>query len=265
LYSHFTIAKKYLHYWITSSSGKGHGVHSPFVFDFIIHVLNDKKKKPVYQKVEWIRKSLLQNKEDIDVEDFGAGSGIIKSKKRRIDKIAASSLKSKKYAQLLYRIVCYYKPLQLIELGTSFGMTTSYLALANLKSTVFTFEGSAAIAKIAQANFDLLSIKNIELIQGDFATTLPLFIRQQKHIDLAYIDGNHRKLPTIDYFNELLKLSDENSVFIFDDIHWSKEMELAWEAIKQHPSVTLSIDLFFIGLIFFKKDFKEKQHFSIQF
>ena len=265
MYSPFKIAKKYFQYRFYSSNGKGHGVHSPFVFDFIKNVLNDKKEKECYKEIESIRSFLLKNKSSIEVEDFGAGSGVIKSNTRRVDKIAASSLKPKKYAQLLHRIVNFYKPANIIELGTSFGITTAYLAKGNIESTVTSFEGSDSIADLAQKNFNELSINNIELIRGDFGKTLPVFFKKSPVIDFAFIDGNHRKIPTLDYFTQLLQFSGENTILVFDDIHWSAEMESAWEEIKIHSSVTLSIDLFFIGLVFFKKDFKVKQDFIIQF
>ncbi len=265
MYSRFIIVKKYLHYWLTSSNGSGHGIHSPFVYDFIKQVLKNNKKQPAYDSIENIRRNLLNDSSIIEVEDFGAGSTLIKNKKRRVSQIAASSLKSKKYAQLLGRIVQYYKPASLIELGTSFGITTSYLASANSNATITTFEGASAIAAVAEKNFKALAIDNVQLITGDFSIKLPAFLENQQKIDFAFIDGNHRKAPTIQYFDMLLKSSHESSMMIFDDIHWSEEMESAWNDIKNHPAVTLTINLFFIGLVFFKKDFKVKQHFTIRF
>ena len=248
-----------------SSNSKGHGTHSPFVFDFILHVLNDKTAYSDYKKIENIRHQLLQNKNTIEVEDFGAGSGVIKTNTRRIDKIAASSLKPKKYAQLLYRIIKYYQPRQIIEIGTSFGVTTSYLATAHSAANVITHEGATKIAAIANENFNALNLNKIKLKQGNFESTLMGTIAAIDSMDFAFIDGNHKRNPTWQYFEMLLNKSNENSIFVFDDIHWSADMEQVWEEIKLHPAVTLSIDLFFIGIIFFKKDFKVKQHFSIRF
>ena len=124
MYFSFQIAKKYLKYYINAHNGKGHGVHSPFVFDFITHVLNDRKEYDSYKEIEPLRKQLLQNNSIIDVEDFGAGSAVIPFEKRKVSAIAKSSLKSKKFATLLYRIVKYYNPQNIMELGTSFGITT---------------------------------------------------------------------------------------------------------------------------------------------
>jgi predicted O-methyltransferase YrrM len=265
MYSSLQLSKKYFYYLVTAHNGKGHGVHSPFVFDFIIHVLNDKKKYDCYSKIESIRKQLLKNNNTIEVEDFGAGSALLPFKNRVVRDIASSSLKKKKYAQLLFRIAKYYDAKTIIELGTSFGISTSYLASATPDSKVFTFEGSKNIAKIAVKNFENLHLKNIDLTEGSFEKNLLSASEKFTNVDLLFVDGNHRKDPTLEYFNFFLSKATNNSIFIFDDIHWSKEMEEAWDIIKTHPSVTLSMDLFFIGLVFFNKDFKVKQDFPIRF
>jgi len=265
MYSSFKLAQKYLQYYLSASNGKGHGVHSPFVFDFITNVLNDRKPYPLYKIVERRRKELLSDKNVIEVEDFGAGSSVMPFKKRAIKDIAASSLKAPKFSKLLFRIAHYYKSQTIIELGTSLGITSSYLAFASPISKVYTFEGSESIASVAQETFNKTDVKNTEFIKGNFDNTLPSFLQTINSFDLAFIDGNHRKEPTLRYFDWLLNKSSEDSILIFDDIHWSLEMEEAWEEIKDHPSVTLTIDLFFIGVVFLRKDFKAKQHFTIRF
>ncbi|MEP7255337.1 MAG: class I SAM-dependent methyltransferase [Ferruginibacter sp.] len=265
MYSRFQLAKKYFHYYLTASSGKGHGIHSPFVFDFIKNVLRDKKNYDWYDVIETGRQKLLKQTAQIEVEDFGAGSAIIKTKKRVVADMAKSSLKPKKYARLLYRMVKYYKPETIVELGTSFGITSSYLASGNPEGKVYTIEGSPAIAEIAQKTFDRVGLKNIELLTGDFTDALPALLVKLNTVDLAFIDGNHRKEPTQDYFTKLINHSTLNSILVFDDIHWSTDMEAAWAEIKQNPSVTLTIDLFFIGIVFINPDFKIPQHFIIRF
>ncbi|MGN6264569.1 MAG: O-methyltransferase [Ginsengibacter sp.] len=265
MYSAFQLSKKYFHYLLTAQNGKGHGVHSPFVFDFIIHVLNDKKKYDVYDSIESSRNNLLSDNITIEVEDFGAGSAKLPFKNRVVKDIAHSSLKSRKYAQLLFRISKYYGAKTIVELGTSFGITTSYLASASFDSKIFTFEGAKNIAKIANENFEKLGLKNIEIIVGDFRQTIPENKEKLPNIDLLFVDGNHRKEATLEYFNFFLRKAGNNSIFIFDDIHWSEGMEEAWKEIQSHEAVTLTIDLFFIGLVFFSNDFKVKQHFTIRF
>lgn len=265
MYSKFQLAKKYLHYCLTASSGKGHGIHSPFVFDFIKNVLRDKKNYNWYAVIEKGRHQLLKQKGQIEVEDFGAGSSVIKTKKRVVADMAGSSLKPVKYAQLLYRMVQYYKPHTILELGTSFGITTSYLAAGNAKAKVYSIEGSPAIAEIASKTFDRVGLKNIELTEGSFHNKLPAILTKLDTIDLAFIDGHHLKDPTLDYFEQLLKHATPSTILIFDDIHWSAQMEAAWAIIRDHPAVTLSIDLFFIGIVFLNTDFSHKQQFTIRF
>jgi predicted O-methyltransferase YrrM len=126
-------------------------------------------------------------------------------------------------------------------------------------------EGTSSVAAIAKAAFLKQGYSNIELIEGNFDETLSQVISMMPVIDLAFIDGNHQLEPTVRYFRQLLPQLNEYSILIFDDIHWSKEMEQAWETIKNDPSVTLTIDLFFIGLVFFRKEQKVKQHFTIRY
>jgi len=259
------LAKKYLRYYFTASNGKGHGVHSPFVFDFIIKVLQDKNEYDCYEQIEAIRKHLLDDAQVIHVDDFGAGSTVMKVNERKVKDIARSSLKPKKFAQLLFKMVHYYKPAVVVELGTCLGVTTAYLASGNPEAKIYTCEGAPTIASIAQNNFSQLGLKNTELVQGNFDTTLPELLSKLNKIDFAFVDGNHRKEPTLNYFHQLLNHSTNSTILIFDDIHWSEEMEAAWLEIQQHPSVTLTIDLFFIGIVCMNNDIKVKQHFSIRY
>ena len=265
MYSSFRIAFKYLSYYLTAANGKGHGIHSPFVFDFITKVLNNRTKYEDYSKVEDVRKELLKNQTILTIEDHGAGSSSSASKERSVSSIASRAVKSKKYAQLLYRVVKYFQPDSIIELGTSLGVTTSYFALATPGAKVFTLEGATGVANIARKNFATLQLQNVKLIEGNFDYTLPSVLYHLPSVDLAFVDGNHRREPTENYFHWLLEKAKTGSIFIFDDIHWSKGMEQAWEHIKTHPAVRCSIDLFFFGIIFFRQEFKEKQHFTIRF
>lgn len=263
MYTSFQLAKKFLRYYLSASNGKGHGVHSPFVFDFIKNVLNNKKKYDTYRSIEKIRKGLLQDTTVVEVEDFGAGSTSMRLNTRSVKDIASSSLKPSKFGQLLFRMVQYYKPQTIVELGTSLGITSCYLATGG-SAKVFTLEGSKNIAAIAKKNLKSLHL-DAKVIVGNFDETLPSLLSGIRQVDLAFIDGNHRKIPTLDYFHQFIKRANELTILIFDDIHWSEEMEDAWKEIREHPEVTVSIDLFFIGIVLFRKDFKAKQHFVIRF
>ncbi len=256
---------KYIKHWLHSSNGKGHGTHSPFVFDFITKVLNDKAEYDEYKKVESLRAALLADQRILDVEDLGAGSSVSRSTRRSVSSIAKNAAKNKKFSQLLFRIAKYYKPSSIIELGTSLGISSGYLSLANPGAVMITMEGSAAIAAVAKENFRKLYIRNCRLIEGNFDNELQRVLDQLDSVGLAFIDGNHRKEPTLRYFDQLLDKTSPDTILIFDDIHWSREMEEAWDLIRLHPRVSTSIDLFFIGILIFRTEFREKQQFSIRF
>lgn len=265
MYSAFHLAAKYIKYYLTASNGKGHGIHSPFVFDFIIHVLNDKKKYPAYILIEQQRKKMLADKRILEIEDFGAGSTAGNHKKRSIDSIARSALKSKKLGQLLFRIAKHYQPATMLELGTSLGLSAAYLASGHPPGKLITCEGAAAVASIAKENFTALGIKNIETVTGSFDHVLPGILKNTNQLQLVFIDGNHRKAPTLQYFHQIIAAIQMPAIVIFDDIHWSVDMEEAWQEIKDHSSVILTVDLFFMGLVFFSPDFKVKQDFILRF
>jgi len=265
MYSPLQLAARYARYYITASNSKGHGMHSPFVFSFITQVMNDDRAFYAYRNIENIRQLLLIDQQPLLIQDFGAGSRVRKENTRKVCDIARSSLKPKRFGQLLFRIVDHYSPANILELGTSLGVTTAYLAAANTQSKVVTMEGAATVAAVAKKNFAKLGLSNIRLVEGNFDETLAVTVAQMGTIDLAFVDGNHRYEPTLRYFREILPAMHEYSILIFDDIHWSEEMERAWAEIQQDPAVTLSIDLFFIGLVFFRKEQKVKQHFTIRF
>jgi predicted O-methyltransferase YrrM len=265
VYNHFQLGLKYLRYYLTASNGKGHGMHSPFIFHFITQVLNDKKQYSEYETVEALRNEMLQDENVLNIQDFGAGSFITKTNQRTIASIAKNAAKPKKFGQLLFRMVKAYQPEIILELGTSLGITTSYLSLAKPNARLITMEGANEVAEIASKNFKESGLTNITIEQGNFDNTLPAIINGLSTIDFAFIDGNHRQHPTENYFHQLLSKINNDSILIFDDIHWSKEMEAAWDTIKSHPSVRCTVDLFFIGIVFFRPEFHEKQHFTIRF
>ena len=265
VYNSFQLIKKYIRYYRTASNSKGHGMHSPFVFDFILHVLNNGKRYTAPPEIEKLRKEYLADKTVLEIEDLGAGSRIQSKRQKQVAKLAQTALKPKKYAQVLYRLIKHYQPKTIIELGTSLGITTAYLAAANPKANVITIEGSSSVMNVAKSGFKKLNLDHILALTGHFDQVLPTVLGQFATVDLVYIDGNHRYQPTINYFLQCLAKSGNDTILVFDDIHWSEEMEKAWEEIKAHPSVQYTIDIFFLGFVFFRNDFKVKQNFVIRF
>ena len=255
------IVLKYLQYLLISK-GK-YNLHSPFLYNIVSKIILNSKTKDL-KDISELRSQLNKNNNIININDFGEGSTINNAKQRRIKDIAKNSAKNSKFGMLLYRIVSYFKPQTIIEIGTSLGISTSYIAKANPDSKIYTLEGCGETIKIAQQNFSHLGLKNIKIIKGDFKDTLDKTISQIKDIDLAFVDGNHNQHATLEYFNLIMENVNENAILIFDDIHWSKDMEKAWNKIKKSSKVKLTIDLFFVGLVFIDKKLS-KENYIIRF
>jgi predicted O-methyltransferase YrrM len=230
-----------------------HGIHSPFVYRLADEVLYDDSEKKVYAEIEQLRDVLYADDRLINITDLGAGSSINKNNKKRISDIAKNSLKRPKLAQLLYRLVVNQKPKNMIELGTCLGITSMYLQNAAPEAKLFTLEGCIEIAEVAQNVFSKAGRNDIELVLGNFDHTLPIILNQLKRIDFVFVDGNHQKQATINYFEWCLPKVHDGTLLIFDDIYWSQGMKEAWQLIKAHPKVTVTLDLFWIGLVFFRK------------
>ena len=265
MYNSFQLAFKYLHYYRTAANSAGHGIHSPFVYEFVRAVLKEKQKDASFEKIENLRKELLRDQTLINVKDYGAGSAMNNGLQRRVADVARHAAKRPVIAQLLFRIARYFQPDSIIELGTSLGISAAYLAAAVPPATVVSIEGSELIAELARKNLQQLHAANVQVISGTFDEKLPGILSNFKKIDCVFIDGNHGKEPTLRYFNLFLPHLSESGFLIFDDIHWSRDMEAAWEMIKQHPQVTCTMDLFFIGLVFFRREIKVPQHFIIRY
>ncbi|AKD05786.1 SAM-dependent methyltransferase [Pontibacter korlensis] len=241
---------------------KLHGVHSPFVFDLYHNVIHHSGHFLAYDQVETLRDDLLQDSSQLQVTDFGAGSRSINQKTRQVKDIARTSAKPAKYGQLLFRLANHFQPQTIFELGTSLGITTSYLAEARKTAHIYTFEGCPNIAQTAKKNFSKLGYQNIELIEGNLDETLERQLQKVEQLDLAFLDGNHRYEPTLQYFESCLAKSHEGTVLVLDDIYWSGEMKRAWKEIKRHPKVCQTVDLYFVGLVFFRKQ-QPKENFTL--
>ena len=264
MYSPLRLAGKYLYYCLTAANGKGHGTHSPFVFDLITTVLDDHQPYPVYAPIEQLRRTLRRDPTLLGIEDMGAGSVYAATGTRSVASIAKHAAKPPKLGQLLHRVARHYAPATILELGTSLGLSTAYLTAGAPQARLWTIEGALSIADKARANLNSLGAK-AEILTGNFDTVLPGLLEEIPPVELAFIDGNHRCEPTLRYFDAIFRHAAPASVLIFDDIHWSAGMETAWNTIRNDPRVYLTIDLFFIGFVFRRDEFKVKQDFTIRF
>jgi len=249
----------YAQYFLQSKTV--HALHSPFVFDLYKNVIINKDVPKEIQDIEDHRTSLLQKKSFIDVYDLGTGKS--SKRMRSISDITNFSVSGQKKCMLLYNLVSFFKPKSIIELGTSFGLTSSYMAKANPDAQIVTIEGCSQTISIAVQFFEKLEIQNIRTTNASFDVALPEVLNKNA-ADFIFFDGNHTKEATLKYFNMALPFAHNDSIFIFDDIHWSQSMDAAWQIIKSNPLITVSIDLFDVGIVFFKKELS-KQNFVLKF
>ncbi len=251
------MALHYAGYYLTSHNA--HHIHSPFVYQLYTRVISPDKNQKHFKEIEQIRKQFLNNHNKIPTINSTNSAT-----EKRIADIAKNSLKSPRYARLIYRLATYFNPSVCVELGTSLGISTLYLASA-IKGKVITLEGNDAVLQLARQEFDKSSYgSRIETAQGMFDETLPGVLAGISNTDFVFFDGNHQYEPTLKYFNMCLDKVHSKSVFVFDDINWSEGMQRAWNEIKNHPKVTVTIDLFMMGLVFFDPDLS-KQDFVLRY
>lgn len=241
-----------------------HGVHSPFVYELTSQVLRPGKSIPEFDVIEALREDLLFSEQTIRVNDLGAGSHVFDLPVRRVADVARTALKSPQQAQMLFRLARYFQVKNVLELGTSFGISTLYMALGADEGSVHTIEGCPQTMRIARHHFDHMKQENIIPILGSFRTRLPETLQQLDSLDLVFVDGFHAMEPTLDHFEQCLTKSHNDTVFVFDDIHWSRGMEQAWEAVKAHDKVSVTIDLYNMGLAFLRKE-QAKEHFTLRY
>ncbi|MEM6967644.1 MAG: class I SAM-dependent methyltransferase [Bacteroidota bacterium] len=238
-------------------------VHSPFVYEFATEVLEDEREYYIFRDAENLRFLLSKNHTEIQTTDFGAGSVANNGKIKSISDIVKNSASRPWQCQTLFRLVNHYKPKTMLELGTSLGISTLYQSQAALNARFITLEGDPQLAELASYHFEELKITNVKLIEGRFEKTLDPALRELQKVDYIFMDGNHRITPTLEYFELCLNYAHNDTIFVVDDIHWSEGMELAWNQLKAHPKVTLTIDLFHMGIIFIRKEQKTEEHFIL--
>lgn len=238
---------KFIRHIVLSRHRKGHGVHSPAVYSFISEVICSKtKNREVNQVIRQVKK-MLSSDTIIDFQEYGAGSFRMKGNQRKLKDIVKYAGVNNKYGKMLYRLVSYYNPLSLIELGTSVGVSTLYMGLGLHQETQFvTVEANIGLTNIARENAENLGLRTIQFINKTFDQALPDIIQDVKSPTIVFIDGNHRYLPTLKYYRIFSECISEGLIVI-GDIYWSKEMEKAWKQIQKESLV--SIDLYHLGII----------------
>ena len=260
-------AAAFLRHQLTAWNTGGEGIHSPYLFYFVRHCLYDQNQYYAFSHIEKQRAALLHNTKTLTITDYGTGKN---NTLRQIKTIAATSLEKPGNAQILFRLVQFLsdrqwndnkqQPLNILELGTSLGITTAYLAAPSSTNNVVTLEGSNELLQAAASVWKTLNINNIKAVCGNIDTTLSPALQSLRHLDLAYIDANHTYEATMRYWQAMMPFITRKSVIVIDDIHWSKEMQQAWLTIQKQPQVTSTFDLFNMGLVFFDPAYLHKHY-----
>ena len=272
----------YVRHVLTAWNTTGEGIHSPYLFEIVRFIMRDENTFYCFADIERRREMLEACTDVLDVVDYGSrGSQSGTHIQRRVCDIAKGHLESPKVGQLLFRLIHFMghhdqRPLHILELGTSLGITTAYLALPDSRNSVLTMEGSGEVLRVAKGVWKALRIENIDWREGNIDDTLPcaddtLFkcarVKQDESSyekwDLVFVDANHIYEATKRYVDFLLPLMTEKGIIAVDDIHYSQEMEQAWKALQQDPRVTTSMDLYHLGLLFVDPHYL-KRHYKIR-
>jgi predicted O-methyltransferase YrrM len=256
------IALRYLNYFLNAVDE--HSLHSPFIYNLYSNIIKPDKDGREFVKYKNLRKELLRDMRTIQAQDLGAGSSISNTPQKMVKAIVKNSTTPSKQSRLFYRIIHHFKFKNVIELGSSVGINTLYMAAANKDAQIYTLEGCPHTASIATEVFNRFKNLNIHLIQGNIDQVLPNLVKKLPALDFVYFDANHTFDATLKYFNICLTKTHENTIFVFDDIHWSNGMEKAWNIIKKHEKVSLTIDLFDSGMVIFKPLYV-KQHYVLSY
>ena len=238
-------------------------MHSPFVYALVENVFNNTNEFYAFDQLKTIRRALLKDNTELAITDFGAGSKKLNGTTRKVKDIAQHGISSNQQSEILFKLINYLQCKVIIELGTSIGLNTMYLGCATNTSTVHTIEGSENLFTFSKNLFKENKQTNIQSYLGNFDDVLPNILSSITSFDLLYIDGNHTLEATLRYFNYALSKRTNVSVIVLDDIYWSEEMTKAWESIKENTEVRLTIDCFYFGLVFFKEEVKQKEHFKL--
>ncbi|MCB9277152.1 MAG: class I SAM-dependent methyltransferase [Lewinellaceae bacterium] len=252
---------RFLRYYFSARTR--HNLHGPFAYALTEAIIEDTRTFYAFGIIEQLRKKLLRDKQTIRVTDYGAGSKVAAGPLRRISSLARYSAISPATGRMLFRLVHFTKPRRMLELGASLGISTAYQGAAALGASFITIEGCPETARYASQNFQRLGLANIHLLNGQFQHLLPQALQHLQRLDYLYLDGDHRAGASLSYFQQCLPYAHSDSVFVIADIHWSREMEDAWLEMQRHPAVTLSVDLFHIGLLFFRKEQRQEKHYAI--
>ncbi len=254
------IVRHFQYYWRAKTKNR---INHDFVLEFLNNTIENKEEFPFFEPLEALREKLKNDNSPLIKQDLGAGSQTNPVKNTTTALLAKNSQSFPMTAQFLFRVTNWLHPKTMVELGTSLGIGTIYQALGSKDGKMYSVEGCPNTTAVARKVVNDFEVDNIEIAQGNFDDLLPEYLEKIKSLDYIFVDGNHLEKPTIAYFEMCLPYVHENSVLVFHDIRWSDGMVAAWEHIKKQKSISLTIEVYDVGIVFFKKDIGEKQNFSL--
>jgi predicted O-methyltransferase YrrM len=252
--------RKYLRFLLKANNQ--HGVHSPFVYQLITQCFYKKTPKNLWRKYLNARQEVFDHQKKNKVTAFAVESKVFKNNERPVSNVVNLVGISNKKAKILIKTISYFKPKNILEIGTSLDLETTAIKIGNKNAAITTLESCPKKSIMGQELFEKNNFNAIEILNSDFSKADPKYT-QNKQFDCVFFDRNQTKQATLNYFEECLKTIHNDSIFIFDAIYWTAEIQEAWSFIKKHPKVTVTIDVFYFGIVFFRKE-QEKEHFKIR-
>lgn len=226
---------------------KGHGIHSPYLFDVVSRIIFNTGR--VYCP-DWVLEEHRRMKKD----PSSAGE-----EGRTISSFARQASVSEKQGALLYRMVQWFKPEMMVELGTGMGISALYMASAAPGIPLHSIEGNTERAALAAQLVSRCQLGPVSIHWGEMEVRLEEIMPLVPGRFLAFVDGNHHFEPTVDYVRNLVGRAGEEAVIVMDDIYWSRDMYRAWREIISWPEVRVSVDLFHMGILLLRKDLNKRE------
>ena len=221
---------------------KGFGVHSPFVYDLITNVIEETCEFYAYRDISLVRLQLLQNEQFIQ---YGKKQLTVKKALKRYGI-------STKEGKFLFRLANHYKPHTMLSVGSSMGLAPLYLARYDSTVQCITLECVQDIAEIATQVLSKEKNPALSIKTGTYRALLPESIVQLQQIDCVYVDKNVGVNDWDTIFEQCEPFIHNATFFVLAGIRSSTEKQSYWTQFRQHPSITVAIDLYDLGLLFFQ-------------
>jgi predicted O-methyltransferase YrrM len=242
---------------------KRQGIHSPFIYDLVDKGLTRKVANEHKTILKAFDQKQRTDRRLLSINDLGAGSKTL-GDQRSVKQIHKTSSSGKRYGRLLYLLCKHYKPLRILELGTSLGRGTLAMHLGHSEAQITTIEGSPEIATIASENINKFATNptKIEVKVSSFSTYLSEL--DNATFDLIYIDGHHNGEALRKYLDQIMPYTHEQTLFLLDDIRWNDDMFKAWNELISDERFHVSIDFFRMGMLS-QRNSQAKEHFTLSF